>query len=103
MTYQAQIKEAEALETAEARGYALNPWTLHGKELLRLNSALCDALTWKQYHTCYRLGRANMSYRSSFERALKVSRSAKVRAIATEGLKLVERCEALAKAILETK
>ncbi len=96
---QLETKEAEALQTARERGYTLNPWVLHGKELIRLNSALCDALTWAQYHKVFFLWRTDnyRSYRQAFENALKVSRSAKVHAIASEGLRLVERCEQISK------
>lgn len=74
----------------------LNPWRIHGKELIRLHSALYEALTWKQINSDL-FSRASSGYRGCFESALKISSSAIVRSVALEGLKLVERCERLSK------
>ena len=87
--------EAEALKLAQERGYTLNPWTLHSRELLRIWNALMDALTSKQINHKDFKAASFFGYRGCFESSLKVSKSAKVQALATEGLKLVERCEAL--------
>lgn len=77
----------------------LNPWITHGKELLRIHEALSEAFTWKQFQVWQGLVEQDTArtFRSMFTKALKVSKSAKVHALATEGLKLVERCETLSK------
>lgn len=95
MAYQAQTIETTAQATAAERGYVLNPWVLHGKELLRLTSEIGMALTWSQYH--FWTNQRPSSYRKSFELAAEITTRKNILAMAAEGLKLVERCEALAK------
>ncbi|TXH10630.1 MAG: hypothetical protein E6R04_04675 [Spirochaetes bacterium] len=94
MTYPAHQLESEALKTAEERGIDLNPWLLHSKELNRLHSAIGEALTWRQYQSWQRNTPAD--FRRRFADVARVTKSRKVLAIAAEGLKLVERCEAIA-------
>ena len=78
-----------------------NPWIANGRELLRIRSAICGALTrkqflewsWKQHQFWSRCQDPGRTFRFDFESVASVTKNRKALELAAEGLALVELCE----------
>lgn len=75
----------------EKRESQAKHWRMHGRELNQIYSAICDALTWKQFQR-WQLS-APDTYRRRFEAALHVSRKPQIAELVRRGLALCATCE----------